>query len=62
VHVVPVLGDQVSRDAHDDERRDPVQHVVGKREGTVQLVRRALVRRAVVGRGGGVVRDHGCGG
>jgi hypothetical protein len=38
VGVVREGGDEVGRDAHDDERRDPVQNVVGEDGWTVQLV------------------------
>jgi hypothetical protein len=48
VYVAPEVSDEIRRDTHDDESRDPVQNVIGKDQRTEHLVRR-------VGRGAVVV-------
>jgi hypothetical protein len=60
VEVVSILGDQVGRDAHDDEGRDPVQPMVGKGKRAMEAVRTRVRGSGTVigGRRGGVVSNH----
>jgi hypothetical protein len=47
VYIAPEVGDEIRRDTHDDESRDPVQNVIGEDQRTEHLVR-CVGRGAVV--------------